>query len=38
MDTVLNAALNIAPDLDPTFLKDIPNDARHKSRKPSIQQ
>ena len=38
IDTVLDTALNIAADLDPTILKEISCDPRHKTRKPSIRQ
>ena len=38
VDTVLEAALNRQPELDPTILADIPQDVKPKSRKPEIRQ
>ena len=38
IETVLNTALNRKTEIVPTILKDIPEDVKMKSRKPSIQQ
>lgn len=38
VDTVLEAALNRHPELDPTILADIPNDVKQKPRKPELRQ
>ena len=38
VDTVLSTALNYAPDVLPTFLAEIPEDVKAKSRKPAIRQ
>ncbi len=38
IDTVLETALNKITDSVPTFLADIPEDVKSKSRKPTIQQ
>ncbi len=38
VDTVLEAALNRQPELDPTILADIPQDVKKKSRKPELRQ
>ena len=38
VDTVLEAALNRQPELDPTILSDIPEDMKRKAPKPGLQQ
>ena len=38
VDTVLNAALNRAPEVDPTILADIPSEIKRKTHKPDIRQ
>ena len=38
VDTVLNAALNRAPEVDPTILADIPGEIKRKTHKPDIRQ
>lgn len=38
VDTVLDAALNRQPEMMPTMLSDIPDEARAKVRKPGIRQ
>ena len=38
VDTVLDAALNRKPELNPTMLAEIPEDVKSKARKPAIRQ
>ena len=38
IDTVLEAALNRQPELDPTILADIPGDMKSKAPKPGLRQ
>ena len=38
VDTVLDAALNRKPELNPTMLAEIPEDVKSKPRKPAIRQ
>ena len=38
VETVLNAALNRAPEVDPTILADIPSEIKRKTHKPDIRQ
>ncbi len=38
VDTVLEAALNRQPEMDPTILADIPQDVKKKNRKPELRQ
>ena len=38
VDTVLNAALNRAPEVTPTILADIPSEIKRKTHKPDIRQ
>ena len=38
VDTVLNTALNRKIEINPTILKDIPEDVKAKSRKPVLRQ
>ena len=38
VDTVLDAALNRKPELNPTMLAEIPEDVKTKARKPAIRQ
>lgn len=38
VDTVLEAAMNRQPELDPTILSDIPEDMKRKAPKPGLQQ
>jgi ATP-dependent Lon protease len=38
VDTVLNAALNRTPEVDPTILADIPGEIKRKTHKPDIRQ
>lgn len=38
VDTVLDAALNRRPEMNPTILSDIPGDVKPKARKPELRQ
>ena len=38
VDTVLEAALNRQPEMDPTILADIPKEVTKKARKPGLRQ
>jgi ATP-dependent Lon protease len=38
VDTVLDAALNRQPEMNPTILADIPAEVKTKARKPGLRQ